>query len=61
MTILKRIGGFFISIGVIAWLGPFFGLGVRGTDPSSNTPFIGFFFLLIGAVIFFLGTLEVRE
>jgi hypothetical protein len=54
---LKRISMFFIVIGLIAWFGPFFGLGVRGTDASQNTPEIGVSMLLIGAVFYFFSTL----
>jgi hypothetical protein len=54
---LKRISRFFIAIGLIAMFGPLFGFGVRGTDPSQNTPEIGIFMLLIGGVFYFFSTL----
>jgi len=51
---MTKIGGFFISIGIIASIGPIFGVIVRGTDASTNTPAIGIVFILLGLFILFI-------
>lgn len=51
---IKKISIFFVSIGIIAWLGPIFGFGVRGTDPADNTPEVGLTLLAIGFVFYLI-------
>jgi hypothetical protein len=52
---MKKVGGFLFSIGLIALIGPFFGLGLRGTSPGDSGPIIGLIFIGIGLVIYLAG------
>jgi hypothetical protein len=61
MNFIRRVSIFFVSIGVIAAFGPFFGLMVRGTDPSDNTFEIGFIFIAIGLVMFLISKAGIKK
>jgi hypothetical protein len=52
---MKKVGGFLFSIGLIALIGPFFGLGLRGTSPGDSGPIIGLIFIGVGLVIYLAG------